>query len=1034
MCCHGRGSIIVCGVVSYGKRTGPRSQENSYENSEIPVHVIQPAPTSYPEEFDPHFKVFHELMAFKVREILLVSSPYDAYILEEDGSMASRIINEYHGLNLSQPPRITWVATADQAFDLLEQKRFDLVVTMPHLGGMDGCTLGRRIKEGHRDLPVVLLSHSVRDAVVVQENGDASCIDNTYVWCCDSDILLAIVKSVEDQRNVDFDTRRAMVRVILLVEDSALHRSSLLPMLYGEVVKQTQAVLEEGLNEKHRLLKMRARPKILTASTYEEALALFNRYRPYIFSVMSDARFPRAGRMQDRAGLDLLRYIRSTSADLPLLMLSTGTGNEKPARRIPAVFADKNAGNLDDLVHDFFLRYLGFGDFVFRLPDGTEVGRAASLREFEERLKDVPLRSLLYHAANNHFSHWVMARAEVGLAARLHQDRVVAITDGEELRREIIAEVHALRRIRQEGVVAQFSERDYDPEITDFVRIGRGSMGGKARGIAFIASRLTLAKRTDSPLSRHRVRIPRTCVITNTGFDDFIDHNHLRPVEDEPDESIARRFLAADMPDWLLADLRSFLARIDYPLSVRSSSMLEDAQFRPYAGLYNTFMLANSARDFEVRLQHLVQAVKLVYASTWFASPRAFSRSIGQPRQDSMAVIIQQLAGSRYGDFFYPAISGVVQSYNYYPVAPMQPGDGIARIALGFGKTVVEGEQSLRFCPAYPRNLPQFSTVDEILANAQRWFYCLDCSDPDRFVMDNANLRRRALDDAANEEPVRMLSSTYIPEEHRIRDADLPGQKVLTFAPVLKYGVYPLPELLLELQQLGREGMGCEVEIEFAVDLRRDPEQSVFYFLQIRPIVTGSEKLEVHIRPADRQRAVIHSRRSLGHGRFRMRDIVFVHPHRFESAATRSMAREIGRINRGLHKEGRPYLLVGPGRWGSADPWLGIPVQWGDISGVGAIIELQNAGLRAEASQGTHFFQNITSLGIPYLMVTDQTDIADREEEEFIDWKWLLGLEIVRQEQYIVHAMAEEPWTLKVDGLSSEGILVPAGDGRQASP
>jgi len=987
--------------------------------------VIQAAPTSYPEEFDPHFKVFHELMAFKVREILLVSSPYDAYILEEDGSMASRIINEYHGLNLSQPPRITWVATAEQAFALLEKKRFDLVVTMPHLGGMDGCTFGRRIKEHHRDLPVILLSHSVRDAVVVEENGASACIDNTYVWCCDSDILLAIVKNVEDRRNVDFDTRRAMVRVILLVEDSAVHRSSLLPMLYGEVVKQTQAVLDEGLNEKHRLLKMRARPKILTASTYEEALALFNRYRPYIFAVMSDGRFPRGGRLQDSAGLELLRYIRSTSGDLPLLMLSTETINEQPARRIPAVFADKNAEDLPAQVHDFFLRYLGFGDFVFRLPDGTEVGRAASLGEFEQQLRRVPVRSVLYHAANNHFSHWVMARAEVGLAARLHREGVASITDGEQLRSDIIAEVHALRRIRQEGVVAQFSERDYDPEITDFVRIGRGSMGGKARGIAFIASRLYLAKRTDSILSRCRVRIPRTCVITNTGFDDFIALNNLHPVDDEPDEAIARRFLAADMPDWLLADLRSFLARIDYPLSVRSSSMLEDAQFRPYAGLYTTFMLANSARDFEVRLQHLIRAVKLVYASTWFASPRAFSRSIGQSRQDSMAVIIQQLAGSHYGGFFYPAISGVVQSYNYYPVAPMQPEDGIARIALGFGKTVVEGEQSLRFCPSYPSNLPQFSTVEDILANAQRWFYCLDCSDPDSFVTDNANLQRRPVDDAVDEEPVRMLSSTYLPEEHRIRDADLPGQKVLTFAPVLKYGIYPLPELLRELLHLGREGMGCEVEIEFAVDLHREAGRSVFYFLQIRPIVTGSEKLEVHIRRQERQRAVIHSRRSLGHGVFRMRDVVFVHPRRFDPASTRNMARQIGRINRQLHRQGRPYLLVGPGRWGTADPWLGIPVQWGDISGVGAIVELQNAGVRAEASQGTHFFQNITSLGIPYLMVTDQAAEEGRGEE-FIDWNWLLGLEIVRQEQYITHVVAGESWILKVDGHTSEGVLFPA--------
>ncbi|NOQ46226.1 MAG: response regulator, partial [Desulfobulbaceae bacterium] len=812
-------------------------------------------------DFDPHFKIFHELMVFKVREILLVSSPYDAYIMEEDGSMASKIINEYQGLNLSQPPRITRVATGEQALELLKEKKFDMVVTMPHLGGMDGCTFGTRVKEYQDNIPVILLAHSVRDAVVQVSEGPYPCIDNIYVWCCDSDILLAIVKNVEDQRNVDFDTGKAMVRVILLVEDSAIYRSSLLPILYGEVVQQTQSVLDEGLNEKHRLLKMRARPKILTAASFEEAMELFTRYRPYIFSVMSDVRFPKAGKIKDNAGLELLREIRKHAKDLPLLVLSTESKNKQRAEAIPAVFVNKTSSTIREQIHDFFLRYLGFGDFVFRMPDGKQVGRASSLHAFEKLISTVPVESLMYHAGHNHFSNWVMARAEVALAARLHKQHFVKITSGEDLREDIVAKIHVLRKLRQQGVVSQFAGDDYDPQVTDFVRIGRGSMGGKARGIAFIATRLQRGACRALALKKNKVKIPTTCVIAIDGFDDFVRSNDLFLQEDETDESIAGRFLAAHLPGWLFDDLRAFLMKIECPLSIRSSSMLEDAQFRPYAGLYKTYMLVNGDADFEVRLQQLVQAVKLVYASTWFENPRACSRSIGQSREDSMAVIIQQLVGGRYEDNIYPAIAGVAQSYNYYPIEPMRSEDGIAHVALGFGRTVVEGEQSMRFSPAFPKNLPQFSTVDDILTNAQRWFYSLNCSDSEKFEPEYGNLVRRELDDATGEYPVQLLCSTYSVEEHRIRDADLPGHKILTFASVLKYGLYPLPEILSELLVLGREGMGCEVEIEFAVDLKENLAKSVFYFLQIRPIVTGSEMRRVRITAPESKTSFIRSQR-----------------------------------------------------------------------------------------------------------------------------------------------------------------------------
>jgi len=945
--------------------------------------------------------------------------------------MASRIIHEYHGLNLSQPPRITRARTGEEALALLEgcgegrRKKFDLVITMPHLGTMDGCMLAAKIKERSPDLPVILLAHSVRDATVpTRQSG--GCVDETYVWCCDSDILLAIVKNMEDTLNVATDTRKAMVRVILLVEDSPLCRSRLLPMLYNEVVRQTQSVLDEGLNEKHRLLKMRARPKILTASSYEEAVSLYDTYQKYIFCVLSDVRFPKEGEVSPRAGLDLLAHVRSDQPDLPFLLLSAEQDNRQKAEEMKVAFVEKTGKAVQDRLHDFFLRYLGFGDFVFCLPDGTEVGRAANLHEFEQCLKTIPLESLLYHGQNNHFANWAMARAEIALAIRLHRRFFVKTVDGEILRESLVRKVHALRRIRQQGVVALFDPQTYDPEIMDLVKIGQGSMGGKARGLAFISYWLYQKTERGSRICGQEVRVPRTCILTADVFDEFVAINHLVRHDEDSDEDITSRFLGARLPIDLVEHLRAFLAQTSGPLSVRSSSLLEDAQGQPYAGLYKTYMLVNGAQSFDIRFQQLEEAIKRVYASTWFEEPRAFSRSIGQAVEDSMAVIIQQLAGRNFGRWFYPAVSGVVRSYNYYPVAPMQSEDGIAQVAVGFGRTVVEGEQCLRFSPSWPRHLPQFSTVDDILANGQRWLYALDCDQPDRFHPDLANLVRRAVDEAAGEEPVRMLSSTYFPEEHRIRDGDLPGgHKVITFASLLKYDTYPLAEILRELIAIGRTGLGCEVEIEFALDLRRAPEKSVFYFLQIRPVATRGERQDVEIREAEREKAVLYSRRALGHGVFTdIRDVLLVRPDSFDPARTKEVAAEIGRFNGVLQAQAEKYLLIGPGRWGTADPWLGIPVRWDDISSVAAIVELQSAAIRAEPSQGSHFFQNITSLGIPYLMIGDtpcQTHVHPLEE--CIDWEYFQELEIIRQGDYVVHVRLPATCVLKVDGQQAEAVL-----------
>ena len=974
--------------------------------------------------FDPHFKVFHDLMPFKVQDILLVSSRYDAFIMEEDGSLATRLINEYHGLNLSRPPKITRASSAGEALEILGRKKFELVITMPYLGGMDAFALGAAIKQIHPQLPVILVAHSMRSTF--PDKIDSYGIDRCFIWCCEADLLLAIIKNVEDHRNVDSDTQRAMVRVLIYVEDSPLYRSLFLPLIYREVVRQTQRVLDESLNERHRLLRMRARPRILMATNYEEAMALYQAYKPYVFGVISDARFRRGGVMADEAGIDFLRLVRTEIHDLPLLMVSNDEENRSIAERIPAVFLDKNSPLIREELHSFFLNHLGFGDFIFRLPDETAIGRAANLHEFEKQLRVIPEASLRYHTMRNHFSNWVMARAEVTLARRLHKDYVLNIDDLQSIRDDLVYKVHSLRRLRQKGVVVRFSAEDYDSDIMDFVKIGSGSMGGKARGIAFMWALLQESYRENSALNSHTVTIPKTCVVTADGFNAFVEENNLYFITPLPDEQIADIFLDADLPAWLRQELRSFLLKFDHPLSVRSSSVLEDGHFKPYAGLYSTYFLANNHPDFNERLAQLESAVKLVYASTWFESPLAFSKVTAQGREDSMAVIIQELAGGRYGDYWYPAVSGVAQSRNFYPVMDMRSDEGIAHVAVGIGKTVVEGGKTLWFSPARPKKLVQFSTVENMLKTSQSKFYALDMASS-CLNRETSNLVLREIHEAENEPPVTMLASTYIAAEDRVRDGCLPGRKIMTFAPILKYSTYPLAEILAELLAIGKEGMGGEVEIEFAVHIDRDLSRSVFYFLQMRPMVTGGELIDVQICDHEIGEAICYAGQSLGHGSFGdIADIVYVRPEKFNPAKTREAAREIGGMNRRLRKENRSFLLIGPGRWGSADPWLGIPVQWADISGAAAIVEVKSETIRADPSQGTHFFQNITSLGIPYLTL-DEGDGKAGRHPDFLQWEWLDRQPLVEEGEHVRRVRLTRPLTLKCDGLHSESVILQAG-------
>ncbi len=990
------------------------------------------SPDQLVKKFDNHFELFYDLMPNKVREILLISTPYDAFVLEEDGSLPHRIINEYRGLNLSAPPRLTRTSSLADALGLLAERHFDLVLTMPFVGCLDAHALNHAIKEKHHDLPVVLLA-SMSEVHNSNKSHKAASLfspcaaaydlsrtaDRLYIWSGDANLLFALVKNIEDHANAPHDTEKAMVRVIILVEDDPAYLSKILPLLYKALVRQTHEVLDEGLNEEHRLLKMRARPKILIAADYESALELFEHYQKYVFAIISDTRFPKQGKLNDGAGLEFLRLVRRSFADLPLLLMSSDGANRQKSLAVTAGFLDKNHADLQRELDNFLLKDLGFGDFVFRRQDGREVGRAVDFADFEHQLANIMEESLLYHASRNHFSTWLMARSEIGLATELAKLEPGDFRDTATMRQYLVETVHAFRKWRQLGVVSTFDRREFDPEINDIVKIGQGEMGGKARGVAFLSHLLRQRLGSTDKGTTARIIIPHSCVIGADGFDEFVEQNKLFYLCGGQDHIIAKRFLAASLPHWLHDELAAYLAKTTMPLAVRSSSMLEDARYRPYAGLYKTCMLANNQRDFKIRLYELEQAVKMVYASVYFASPRAFSRSIGQSNPESMPVLIQQLAGRDYDGYFYPALSGVAQSHNYYPVSRMKPEDGIASLALGFGATVVKGERCLRFSPPYPQILPQFSNVDDILINSQRHLYVLDmCHERDSLT---DGLTRLAIDDLAGNGPIAGLSSAYIPAEHRLRDVAVGGSRVITMAAILKYKTYPLSEILTEMLAMGSAGMGGAVEIEFAVDLDNRPGASTFYLLQIRPMAVdgfGDVKITAH----DKKQAICVCNSTLGHGIVEVEDIIIVRDDTFSVSRTREIASEIGRLNAELTAKGRKYLLMGPGRWGSADSLLGIPVRWRDIAGVGAMVEILGESMAVDPSQGSHFFQNITSLGIPYLTM----DLSDggKAAGDKLDWQWL-NSQTAEDGNYLRHISLAQAIEIKVDGKMGQGIILP---------
>jgi hypothetical protein len=979
-------------------------------------------------------KLYHELMANKVGDILLVSCPYDAFIMEEEGRLSTRIINEYKGLNLSKPPRLTWVSSASEAFERLGDKKFDLILAMPSLDEMDVYTFGARVKETCPDLPFFMLLHNTCNIDTYLCAGNSTAIDRTYIWGGNADLLLAIIKNREDEMNVAFDTENANVRVIILVEDSPYHFSSFLPVLYKQIVLQTQSVIDESINEEHRLLKMRGRPKVLVAHDYDEAMILYEKYKPYLLSVFSDMRYPINGVEDAGAGYKLLAKIKQEIPDLPLLMLSTEEHNRERALEIPAVFINKNSSTLNDQIKSFFVSYLGFGDFIFRLPNGEEIARAGDLRAIEKLLSEIPDESIVFHAMNNDFSRWFMARSEIEFALKLRPVKISDFPDPQDMKKFLTESIHARRKGSRQGQIIDFNSEKFDSD-TDFMKIGSGSLGGKARGLAFMASQLRRDTTLQDQFPDVDINIPQTFVISTEGFKTFIEKNNLSrllaPDQELEDHRIIEIFMAAEFPRRLRKNLAAYLQTVRYPIAVRSSSLFEDAHYQPFAGLYHTYMLPNSHPDLEERLERLIMAVKRVYASTYLKAPRSYAKSTMHRTEDEeMAVILQQLTGMTFKNYFYPAVSGVAQSYNFYPIAHLNAEDGISHIALGLGKIVMEGGKTLRFCPKYRQFLPQFSMVNDILENSQKYFYALNLDEapgdenPSAKSMEDPTLARLDLSEALDHPVVRKLSSTFYVQDNRIRDSfSTKGFPVLTFADILKYNSVPLAGLLEEVTKIGSKWMGSSVEVEFAVNLPSEEGQKPrFSLLQLRPMGRYKQNLGVSIGRGEIDRAFCYSALSLGNGEYKdIRDVVYVDPETFDPGKTIEIAGEINKINALFNRDGKKYVLIGPGRWGSSDRWLGIPVVWNDISNVGVMVETTIDSIKADPSQGSHFFQNITSLGISYITVSDRTD-------DFIDYEFFQRRACENTTRYLKHIRFKNPLKILVDGKTSQAVLMPFQD------
>jgi len=980
--------------------------------------------------FDTRIQSFQKLMRHKVRDILLVSSLYDQYLFEEDGRLYELIRQEFQVLNLSHPPEITHVTSGKEALEMMQSgEKFDLVITTLHIEDVHAIKFTHLMREAGIPTPVVLLAYDNKERKELMTGYDTSIFENIFLWQGDYRLLIGIIKQLEDRLNVDNDTRAVGVQSIILVEDSVQFYSMYLPLIYTEILNQSQRLISEGVNITHRFLRMRARPKILLCTNFEQAWEYYERYGEHILGIISDINFKRNGVKDPDAGFQFAELVHQRHADISILLQSSNPDYEAKARAIGASFLLKGSPRLLHNLRKFMLDNFGFGDFVFRTAYGTEVGRATDLKSLEEQLHVVPDETIVFHASRNHFSNWLKARTEFGLAHHLRPHKVSDFATVNDLRQELVRALRSYQETRQRGVITEFNKETFNPH-NGFARIGGGSLGGKARGLGFINTLISRYAIRDH-FTEVEITVPSAIVVATDVFDRFLADNNLEAfaLSTRDDRELHTRFKESPhFPQDVVKKLSDFLDIVRGPLAVRSSSVLEDSQYQPFAGVYATFMIPNNNPDHNIRLLELMQSIKLVYASTFAQRSKDYMKATAyRLEEEKMAVVIQRMVGASRNTRFYPDFAGVAKSYNFYPVPPQTATDGIVQVVLGLGRMVVDGGNTVRFCPRYPRHLMQFFSTRETIRSAQQEFLALDLpaglnnpvpDEPDIFI------KKYDLVSAEEDETLTAVGSTYSPENDTVYDGiSRPGRRVVTFAPILKHRVFPLPEILELILELGTWGMGTQVEIEWAVNLKvpqGSPKE--FALLQIRPLVLSLEREELNVDIDDAGLLICRSQQVLGNGVFdNILDIVVVDVQTFDRSKSVEVAEEISRINARLTTERRPYVIIGVGRWGSMDPWLGIPVTWDQIAGACVIIESGFKDMFITPSQGSHFFQNITSFRVGYFTVNSTMPLS------FIDWEWLREQRAEEEFRFTRLLRFTEGITVRINGHKSQGVVFKPG-------
>jgi len=971
--------------------------------------------------------MFSNLMRNRIYQVLLIASTYDAFMLEGDGRIDEKIFMEYVSLNLRYPPQFIIVNNEEEALQVLQHENIDLIINMLAPESSSSYEFAKLIKNEYPEKPIVALAPFSREVSIRFAKHGTAHYDYVFAWLGNTDLLVAIIKLIEDKMNAEHDITEVGVQAIILVEDSVRFYSAYLPNIYKIILRQSVRFMQEGLNDHQKMLRMRGRAKILLATTYEEAASLYEKYRQNLHGIITDMSYSHHGKKEKLAGLYLAKKIKSDNKYTPILIQSSDAENEAYAKQIKVGFLNKNSKTLSRELRKFITNYFAFGDFIFVDPKtNKEVERATDLKSLQKKVFLIPDESLKYHLTRNHLSKWLKSRAIFSLAALFERFSEEDFVNLDAMRQFIFESIAAYRIKKGSGIIAQFNRDNFDEYLT-FTRIGAGSLGGKARGLAFLDSLINRNK-LHTRYPNAKIRIPKTLVLTTEIFDEFMEENDLYKIalSDNPDEEILNTFLAARLPLRIKEDLLTFIKIIKSPVAVRSSSLLEDSHYQPFAGIYSTYMIPCTTKSGKEKMKVLASAIKAVYASAFFKASKAYMNATRNViDEEKMAIVVQEAIGRRYGNHFYPSLSGVGRSINFYPIEPELPEEGIVDVALGLGKYIVDGGMTLRFSPYHPKKILQLSTPDLALQGTQKHFYALDLSKksfkPE--TDDSENLIKLRLKVAEEDGTLSQISSSYDLQNHVISEGSYAkGKKIITFSNVLKYNTFPLADILKDILEIGEKEMSKPVEIEFAVELdNQKGSPGTFYILQIRPIVENQDELSEDISHIKEEDTLIYSHSALGNGNIQgIRDIIYVKPDAFDAAHSSAIANMVGTLNDKMIDENTNYVLIGPGRWGSSDSWLGIPVKWPQISMARLIVESGLQDYRIDPSQGTHFFQNLTSFRVGYFTLNPYIN------DGHYDIEFLKKQETIFENEFIRHIRCKDDLEIKIDGKNNLGLVMPA--------